>query len=1052
MGQLVLGLAGAAVGGAFGMPGLGWSIGAAIGGALFAPTTKTEGPRLGDNRVTSSTLGTPMTVLYGTARLNGNIIQASKIREVSKTETQGKGGPSAESTTYTYNVDLAVDLCAGECLAVSKLWFDSKLAYDMSGGATNEALIASSVKAAGFKFYSGSETQLPDPTLEALLGVGMVPAYRGRSYVVFSQLDCPGGRIPQISFEVIGSGTVSQYVPTATVAAGPTPQGIAVDASGSFVYVGNYGASTVRVFDAATLDQVSSFASDNFVESIVPSHDGSKTFVVSAGTKGVEAFSFPNNIAINHSSESGFLGFAINGSDTLGYASKNASIIIIDLNSMATLGSIAVGGSARKSALTPDETRLYVPLFDTGKVDVVDFLAGVVVASIAVGGAPVAVAINKAGTLAYVATGGGNTIAVIDIETNTVIRSIATPSSPGDIVLSEDDAYAYIPQIGFSVVDLAAGTVIATAATGLGTSRIALHPSGTFAYTSNNGGSSITAIQLARTIDQTPPTLEYIILSECERAGLSVDKVDASGLDDEVPGYPITRVSTARANIEPLLMGYFIDPVEVDGLLRFIKRSAQAVTPLVAYSELAATSEGSDSGDPFPLTRGQEDEFPRSITVAYMNVASDYQNGAEIARRVVTRSINDISKEMPFCTTSDHAARVAQVLLFDSWNGRNKRSAKISRRFAYLTTGCIIPVEYPRGTIQNRVITRAVDTGVLMEIDAIDANAEIYEVDPPGSTSSAGQVVAPTPPPSQLVVGDWPILRDVDDNAGVYVAMSGIAPGWRGAALYMGIDDASLQFEGSVDLPAPIGAAETALGAFGPRFIDEINTVVLSMGPNALTNSTREAVLTSGANAIALGAPGRWEILQFIRAEALGGGRYRISGLNRGQRGTEANRSNHEAGDTVVLLVPLGMLRPGFDLSELNQPRRFKAVTRGRRFDSTASVGGVNTGVGLKPFSPYRLRKSVAAGDITLSWSRRTRLSENWLLGLEPLGEASEAYQVDIYNGSAVVRTISSTAPAALYTSAQQIADFGSLQASVSVRVYQISASIGRGFPLTGVI
>jgi hypothetical protein len=50
------------------------------------------------------------------------------------------------------------------------------------------------------------------------------------------------------------------------------------------------------------------------------------------------------------------------------------------------------------------------------------------------------------------------------------------------------------------------------------------------------------------------------------------------------------------------------------------------------------------------------------------------------------------------------------------------------------------------------------------------------------------------------------------------------------------------------------------------------------------------------------------------------------------------------------------------------------------------------------------------------------------------------------------VRTIAVTAPAANYTTAQQIADFGSAQGTVSVRVYQLSTSVGRGWPGAAVV
>ena len=48
-----------------------------------------------------------------------------------------------------------------------------------------------------------------------------------------------------------------------------------------------------------------------------------------------------------------------------------------------------------------------------------------------------------------------------------------------------------------------------------------------------------------------------------------------------------------------------------------------------------------------------------------------------------------------------------------------------------------------------------------------------------------------------------------------------------------------------------------------------------------------------------------------------------------------------------------------------------------------------------------------------------------------------------------IKRTISSTAPAAVYTSADQTTDFGSNQATLYLKIYQMSATVGRGYPLT---
>jgi hypothetical protein len=46
------------------------------------------------------------------------------------------------------------------------------------------------------------------------------------------------------------------------------------------------------------------------------------------------------------------------------------------------------------------------------------------------------------------------------------------------------------------------------------------------------------------------------------------------------------------------------------------------------------------------------------------------------------------------------------------------------------------------------------------------------------------------------------------------------------------------------------------------------------------------------------------------------------------------------------------------------------------------------------------------------------------------------------------MRTLTSTGPTVAYTSAQQVADFGSNQLAIHARIYQVSSSVGMGYPL----
>ena len=181
---------------------LGGAIGGAIGGLIEGKPDGPDiyGPRLNDLKVQLSTYGQMIPLVYGTTRISGNIIWSTDLVEAVHESTSGggKGGGGGESTTttYTYSVSLAIALADMEVAAVLRCWANANLVF--SGGS-----------AANVYIYNGTELQQIDPTMEANLGAGNVPAYRGVSYVVFKnfQLEKYGNRIPNFSFEILAKAS-----------------------------------------------------------------------------------------------------------------------------------------------------------------------------------------------------------------------------------------------------------------------------------------------------------------------------------------------------------------------------------------------------------------------------------------------------------------------------------------------------------------------------------------------------------------------------------------------------------------------------------------------------------------------------------------------------------------------------------------------------------------------------------------------------------------------------------------------------------------------------
>ncbi|MBP0480987.1 baseplate multidomain protein megatron [Sagittula salina] len=223
MATILLSAAGAAIGSSIGgsvmgLPALaaGRFVGAAFGRTIDnrlmnqrvmgQGSDVVETGRVDRFRVTGAGEGQPVAQIYGRMRVGAQVIWATEFMERVQETTSGGGGkgaparPSVTTRNYSYTVSLAMALCEGEISSVGRVWADG-------------AEIP--VSDLTMRVYTGSHTQLPDPKIEAVEGVGTVPAYRGTAYVVIEDLDLArfGNRVPQFSFEVTRPEPGSDDVP-----------------------------------------------------------------------------------------------------------------------------------------------------------------------------------------------------------------------------------------------------------------------------------------------------------------------------------------------------------------------------------------------------------------------------------------------------------------------------------------------------------------------------------------------------------------------------------------------------------------------------------------------------------------------------------------------------------------------------------------------------------------------------------------------------------------------------------------------------------------------
>lgn len=553
--------------------------------------------------------------------------------------------------------------------------------------------------------------------------------------------------------------------------------------------------------------------------------------------------------------------------------------------------------------------------------------------------------------------------------------------------------------------------------------------------------------------EPSPVPLSEIVTDLSTRVpfGLSLTDVNTTSLTDTVDGYLVGQQMTRRQAIEPLMAAYFFDGVESDHQIKFVKRGgAPAIT--IAQDDRAAHEEGSEMPPHLAIERVSELELPWTIDVSYIERARDYEVSTQYDRRI-TRNANDPRRlEMAITMTAAKAKQVAMVNLYLPWlRSRFGFSTTVAYAKYEPTDVAVLPTE--NATYTARITGRSDQGNGIIRWEAELEDGVIYTQNGTVATSTWLPQTINDPGATELELLDMPILRDADDNPGYYVAMGGYLDGWPGAQLFKSTDSGVnyTAMLSSVN-EATIGEALGVLGNFtAGNIFDNGNSVSVEIITGGTLISATETQVLNGSNLAVIGAHGRWEVINFKTATLTATNTYLLSGLLRGRRGTEWATGLHEIYDKFILASTSNWHRPIPDSAEIGLARKYKAPPFGTLLTAALEEDFTNSGVGLEPYAPVDLLGARdASNNLSISWHRRSRIGYGALHTIVPLGEATESYSTDIMNGTAVVRTIASVTPTAAYTAAQQVTDFGSTQASVAVKVYQLSATVGRGYALTG--
>lgn len=895
-GSTIGGFAGAGIGFLFGGPAgarWGWTIGSLVGG--YVAPEKIEGPRLTDAQKQTSQEGVPIPFGFGTFPCMGNIIWADELVE-HKHKEGGKGGP--QQISYTYTRSFAIAFCEAPypdgIAGYQKVLINGKLVYDVS---PDSEIAGDNSKFLEYAtLYTGSETQEPDPTMEAVKGAGNVSAHRGLAFIVFTDYDCTDtqGAIPQVEVVIQTCGTVTEAPDFLLDTIGPEfyyPQtdggSSLVDLTGNHDPMDLYGDASSGG-GGLTIDQ-----------------DGNAYVSQGTGLDNLSTYSIFIKVRIlaEPLSNNRHIWGAVTNS-ILGY--YQAAIFLID-DGAGVYRRLGVG----INAMAGGGQQAYAPFnLEVGT----DYMVGL---------------IRDGSSLHCVVNG-----AIVD-----TVACVGTFSGTAAFQCGNHFSLSSLQQTTRDLVGVA--RAVTTIESALMTYAMGIVPDG-WHEVPDSPGSIIapdgTVYSLSGSvIDACVVTLDEIVTELCARSGIdTATELDVSELTDEVTGFVCATESSAEGYIEALRLGYYFDRFECDKKLRFPKRGKAPVASLTV-DDLVRLDEGKPC---IEQTQIQEAELLRKVNVMTLDPAMDYRMGKQTwERRAGTvQAKGESTIEIPVVCTADEAAQMAEKRGKIAWAETDKFRFGLPPKWSKLTPTDDVTLTDSRGVVHRlRLQDLNAVAGVISIEEAIKNRASVYTdavatgtSNPNTGTGNTGGTLAG---PTLLAILNLPQMRS-QDTSGIYVGMAGILPGWKGAQLLLSFDG------GLTYTPVLTITSATTMGYLTSDCASGTEPLQVRVYGGQLASATT-AQVAAGANTSAVLTAGVAELMAYEDATETSPDYYDLETTTWELKGTAAG--SHLEDDQFVDMATAYFVP--IDTAFAGQTLYAKAVSAGVSADAVAAVSFVYEGM-----------------------------------------------------------------------------------------------------------
>ena len=534
-------------------------------------------------------------------------------------------------------------------------------------------------------------------------------------------------------------------------------------------------------------------------------------------------------------------------------------------------------------------------------------------------------------------------------------------------------------------------------------------------------------------------TLASVVTEICKRAGLTA--IDTTQLHGYVRGYTVSNVGSARSALQPLMLAYGFDAVERDAKVHFVMRNGQQAIEL--DPDWLARVEDLDGV--LEHERDADVEMSGRVRLQFTQADGSFEAVSE-ETSLPNETPHDVAtSEIPLSLNRAEGRQILERWLSEARVARDKVKFALPPSRLEIGAGDVIALPVEGDAPARRFRIDKVQQGTEQVLDAVRIEPNIYvPASIPEDMPTLAQFTAPTPVTPLYL--DLPLMRGDEVPHAPFIGAP--ATGWPGsAAVYASATDSNYALNMILPARATVGVTQSALPKAAPAIWDGAGDLVVKMVGGTLESASDEAVM-AGANLAAIGdgSPGGWELIQFADAELIAPDTYALRRRLRGQQGSEAQiPDSWPVGTWFVLLNgALQQMDLGANMRQVTQ--YFRIGPAQLPIDDPLFEPAVHAfdGNGLRPYAPAHIRSvQSGGGDLSLSWTRRTRIDgDNWE-GEVPIGEEQEAYRVNISKDGTVLRTVDVTQPGWNYPEALQTADGAT--GAIEVSVAQISERYGPG-------